>query len=212
MSPTKSVIISCAGIGSRLGLGKTKALIDIAGKSLIRWQLELLSDIQDVRIVVGYQSNDVIEEVLKFRKDVIFIYNHNYFETKTGASFYLGARHANEFVMAWDGDLIVHPDDVKKCLETDEEYIGYSDIVSEESVYVKTNNDGDVLSFSREHGDFEWTGPACIKREKIKYTSLNVFNQIEEHLPIKGLKIRAQDVDTYEDYKKAIEFVKSWKK
>ena len=41
MQTTKSVIISCAGIGSRLGLGTTKALIKIDGKSIIQWQLEL---------------------------------------------------------------------------------------------------------------------------------------------------------------------------
>lgn len=212
MSSTKSVIISCAGIGSRLGLGKTKALIKIKDKSLIRWQLELLKDIDDIRIVVGFESNDVIEEVLKFRKNVIFVFNHNYFETKTGASFYLGSRHANEFVIEWDGDLLVHPDDIKKCIESSNEYICYSDKTSNESVYVKTNKSGDVISFSRENGDYEWTGPACIKKNKIKYTSGNVFNQIEEYLPMKGLKIRAQDIDTYEDYLNAIKFVNSWNK
>ena len=40
MQTTKSVIISCAGIGSRLGLGTTKALIKIDGKSIIQWQPE----------------------------------------------------------------------------------------------------------------------------------------------------------------------------
>ena len=107
MQTRLSVVISCAGIGSRLGLNSTKALINIFGKSLIGWQLELFKDVQDVRIVVGFQASLVIEEVLKYRKDVIFVYNHNYFETKTGASFYLGAQSANEFVMEYDGDLLV---------------------------------------------------------------------------------------------------------
>ena len=53
MSSAKSVIISCAGIGSRLGLATTKALINIDGKSLIRWQLELFKDIDD-----RYNSKD----------------------------------------------------------------------------------------------------------------------------------------------------------
>ena len=52
MSSVKSVVISCAGIGSRLGLGQTKALIKINGKSLIAWQLDLFKDVEDVRIVV----------------------------------------------------------------------------------------------------------------------------------------------------------------
>jgi choline kinase len=210
MSSVKSVVISCAGIGSRLGLATTKALINIEGKSLIAWQLELFKDIEDIRIVVGFQANDVINEVLKYRRDVIFVYNHNYFETKTGASFYLGARHANEYVMEYDGDLLVHPDDIKLCLDADE-YIAYSDKTSTEAVFVKIDGKGNVLSFSRKDGNYEWTGPACIKRDKVKYTQDNVFNQLEEYLPMKGIKIRACDIDTYDDYERAINFVKGWK-
>ena len=73
----QSVIISCAGIGSRLGLATTKALININGKSLIRWQLEQFNDVEDVRVVVGFQAQDVIDEVLAYRKDVVFVYNHS---------------------------------------------------------------------------------------------------------------------------------------
>lgn len=101
MSSVKSVVISCAGIGSRLGLGLTKALVQINGRSLISWQLELFKDVEDIRIVIGFQANDIIEEVRKHRQDVIFIFNHRYFETKTGASFYLGARHANSEILEW---------------------------------------------------------------------------------------------------------------
>lgn len=210
MSSAKSVIISCAGIGSRLGLAKTKALLNIEGKSLIAWQLELFKDVEDIRIVVGFQAKAVIKEVLKYRKDAIFVYNHNYFETKTGASFYLGAKDANEYVIEYDGDLLVHPDDIKKCL-VEEEYIAYSEKTSDEAVFVRTDEQGNVLSFSKKDGDYEWTGPACIKKSKLKYSTGNVFNQLEEHLPMKGIKIRAQDIDTYEDYQRAIDFVRGWK-
>ena len=68
-----------------------------------------------------------------------------------------------------------------------------------------------VCAFSQEYGDFEWTGPACIKREKIRYTSQHVYNQLEDYLPLSGVKIRACDIDTYEDYQRAIEFVRGWK-
>ena len=210
MSSTKSIIISCAGVGSRLGLGQTKALVQINHRSIISWQLELLKEVEDIRIVIGYQASDVVKEVLRFRKDVTFIYNHNYFNTKTGASFFLGAQHGNEYAIEWDGDLLVHPDDVKFLLNEPNEFICYSEISSDEAVFVNINNKGDVISFSRQSGDYEWTGPACIKKNKIKYTENNVYNQLEEYLPIKGLKIRACDIDTYEDFQRAIEFVKSW--
>ena len=85
---SKSVVISCAGIGSRLGLGLTKALVQINGGSLISWQLKLFKEVEDLRLVIGFQGAEIIEEVRKYREDVVFCYNHRYFETKTGASYY----------------------------------------------------------------------------------------------------------------------------
>ena len=81
----KSVVISCAGIGSRLGLGLTKALVQINGSSLISWQLKLFKSVKDLRLVIGFQGGEIIDEVRKYRDDVIFCYNQRYFETKTGA-------------------------------------------------------------------------------------------------------------------------------
>ena len=210
MPTPKSVVISSAGIGSRLGLGLTKALLQINGRSLISWQLELFKDVKDLRIVVGFQANDIIEEVLKYRSDAIFVFNHLYFETKTGASFYLGAKDAGEEIIEWDGDLLVHPDDVKTILNTPGEFIGYSDITSEDAVYCKTDEEGNVLAFSRENGDYEWTGPACIKKEHLTYSSNNIFNIFERVLPMKGIKVRAYDIDTYSDYKRVSEITKNW--
>ena len=210
MSSTKSIIISCAGIGSRLGLATTKALINIKGRTLISYQLEMLKNIEDIRIVVGFQAHNVIDEVKKYRKDVIFVYNHNYFETKTGASYFLGAKHGNEYAINLDGDLLVHPSDMKKLLEIDGEWIAYSDKMSSDPIFVKTNELGDVLSFSKKIGDFEWTGPCCIKKSKLMYSSTHVFHQLEPYLPMKGIKIRACDIDTYDDYKRAIDFIEKW--
>ena len=211
MSSVKSVIITCAGIGSRLGLSTTKALISIHGRSLIQWQLELFEKVEDLRIVIGFQANDVVQEVRKYRNDVTFVYNHNYFDTRTGASYYLGARDGNEYAIEYDGDLLVHPDDMKMLLETDGEWIAYAEKKSNNAVYVKTNQIGDVISFSDKNGDYEWTGPCCIKKDKLKYSSGHVFNQLEPSLPMRGIKIRACDIDTYEDYKAALDYTKTWK-
>lgn len=211
ISDKKSVVISCAGIGSRLGLGLTKALVQINGGSLISWQLKLFQNVEDLRIVIGFQGSEIIEEVLKYRKDVIFCYNHRYFETKTGASFYLGARHANNEIIEWDGDLLVHPEDVKMLLKTQGEYICYGDKTSEETVFVRTNDKGEVLSFSRESGDFEWTGPACMAKRNLTYNSNNVFNMFEPLCPMRGIKVRAYDIDTYNDYIRVSEITRNWK-
>lgn len=206
----KSVVISCAGIGARLGLGLTKALVQINGNSLISWQLKLFKDVKDVRIVIGFQGGEIIEEVRKYRDDVIFCYNHRYFETKTGASYYLGARHANHETLEWDGDLLVHPDDVKKLLATSGEFICYADKTSDDAVFVQTNENGDVLCFSREQGDYEWTGPACMNKQHLIYSTQNVFNMFEPYCPMKGIKVRAYDIDTYNDYIRVSEITKDW--
>jgi choline kinase len=57
---------------------------------LIHWQIELFKDVEDLRIVVGYEAHNIISAVLEKRRDVNFVYNHNYFDTKTGASFFWG--------------------------------------------------------------------------------------------------------------------------
>ena len=210
MPSAKSVIISCAGIGSRLGLATTKALINIKGKPLIRWQLEMLKEVEDIRIVVGFQANDVIAEVSKIRKDAIFVYNHNYFDTKTGASYYLGAKHGNDYAIELDGDLLIHPEDMTMLLKQDGEWIAYSDKISDDAVYVKTDTYGNVLSFSRKDGDYEWTGPCCLHKAKLNYSSGNVYNQLEPYLPMRGIKIRAYDIDTYNDYVRVSKIINEW--
>lgn len=206
----KSIVISCAGIGSRLGLGLTKALVEINGHSLISWQLKLFRKIEDIRVVIGFQANEVIEEVCKYRKDVIFCFNHRYFETKTGASYFLGARHANEESIEWDGDLLVHPDDVKKILKITGEFICYSDTSSEDAVFVHVSEDGKVSGFSRQNGDYEWTGPACMSKSHLLYNSQNVFNMFEPFCPMKGIKVRAYDIDTNDDYLRVSKIMKGW--
>lgn len=210
MQTTKSVIISCAGIGSRLGLGTTKALIELEGKTLIHWQLDLFRNVQDIRVVVGFQAAEVVAEVRKYRPDAVFVYNHNYFSTKTGASYFLGARHGCEYSIEVDGDLIIHPEDATRLLALDEEWIAYADKHSEDAVFVNVDSNGNVISFSREDGDFEWTGPCCLKRNRVIYSPDNVYNQLENYLPLKGIKIRACDIDTYRDYERAKNLIKEW--
>jgi len=126
MSISKTVIISCAGMGSRLGMNMTKALIKLHEKTIIEWQLDFLKDIEDVRIVVGYQYSQVIETVLNKRKDVIFVFNHDYRNTGTAASFVKGVKNTKEgsLVISLDGDLLVHPEDFKKIIESDYEFVG----------------------------------------------------------------------------------------
>ena len=144
------------------------------------------------------------------RRDLIFVFNHDYFHTKTGASLYLGAKHANEWVVAWDGDLLVHPDDIDQCLAGGQNYVGVSQKTSEDTVFVKLDAQQRVIAFADDDGDFEWSGPACFHRSQLHFTSGHVYALLEPLLPLPCKVIRARDIDTYEDYKKAVVFVASW--
>ena len=124
MKNNVSIVISAAGMGTRLGLGCTKALVEIEGKTLIERQLEILKEYDDIRVVVGYQAEKVIEVVNSVRKDVMFVFNHDYRNTGTGASFCLGAKYGREYVVALDGDLLVHPDDLIKAIEYEGSCVG----------------------------------------------------------------------------------------
>lgn len=212
MSATKTIIISCAGMGNRLGIGTTKALIDVCGKPLIIRQLELLDNFDDVRIVVGYQADKVIEVVNKYRNDITFVFNHNYMNNGTGASVSLAMEYANEYIVALDGDLLVHPEDIKKILENDIECLGACAISTDDPVLIQVNEiDGlnQAVSFSREVGNFEWTGLVQVKASRLTPGQGHVYQLIEKVLPIPIVEIRSKEIDTMNDYDRAIRWVKN---
>lgn len=208
MIDNKTVIISCAGMGKRLGLGTTKALIEVCDESLIIRTLKLLNDVSDVRVVVGFQADDVIKKVRSFRKDVIFVMNNNYMNTGTAGSVSLALDGTKDYVLTIDGDLIIHPDDMKKILEYNGEFICGCDISSEDPVKMSLN-DGNVTEFSREKGDVEWTGICCLKKQNIKKSDKHVYQMIEPNLPVKYLHIRTKEIDTMDDYYRATKWVKN---
>lgn len=212
MQVSRTVIISCAGMGNRLGLGTTKALVEVEGKPLIMHHLEKLKDERDIRVVVGYQAEKVINVVRKYRKDVVFVFNHNYRETGTGASVALASQYANEYILSLDGDLLVHPDDMKKILECDHEFVSGGTPDTDEPWMLQTYKDGDkefVSAFSKNIGNYEWNGITQMKSAKMKNGQGHVFQLIEPYLPVPFMEIRTREVDTINDYERAVKWVKN---
>ena len=202
-----TVVLSCAGVGSRLGLNTTKALMEMLGRPFIHWHLDIFEAVEDLRVVIGFQANDVIKTVIEQRSDVIFVLNHSYFSTGTGKSLYLGARFSAAHVIAWDGDLVVHHADLNKCLTADYEYVGISAAVTDDAVFVSLDADQQhVTRFDRTQvSEFEWSGPARLHRDKIRNVNGHVFEGILPDLPIALLRVEAFDIDTESDYSYAKE-------
>ena len=212
MQVSRTVIISCAGMGNRLGLGTTKALVEVEGKPLIMHHLEKLKDESDIRVVVGYQAEKVINVVRKYRKDVVFVFNHNYRETGTGASVALASQYANEYILSLEGDLIIHPDDMKKILECDHEFVSGGIPDTDEPWMLQTYKDDGkefVSAFSKNIGNYEWNGITQMKSAKIKNGQGHVFQLIEPYLPIPFLELRTREIDTVNDYERAVEWVRN---
>ena len=212
MAVSRTVIISCAGMGNRLGLGTTKALVEIDGKPLIVRHLEMLEGEKDVRIVVGYQAEKVIKVVRNYRDDVLFVFNHDYRTTGTGASVALAAKYSNELILSLDGDLLIHPDDMEKVLKCDHEFVSGGIPETDDPWMLQTyeeNGKEFVSSFSRNIGTYEWNGVTQMKSQKMQSGTGHVFQLIEPYLPIPFLRLRTKEIDTVNDYERAVKWVKS---
>lgn len=212
MGISRTVIISCAGMGNRLGLGTTKALLEVEGKPLIVRHLDMLKEEKDVRVVVGYQAEKVIEAVRQYREDVLFVFNHKYRETGTGASVSAAAQYANEYILSLDGDLLIHPEDMKKVLSYDKEFVSGDVPGTDDPWMLQTyeENGGELVkAFSHVQGNYEWNGIVQIKSSKVAKGTGHVFQLIEPHLPIPFLKLRTREIDTVNDYERAVEWVRN---
>jgi len=201
-----SLILACAGVGSRLGLTSTKALIELNGRPFIEWHLRNFAHVADIRVVVGFEADSVIATAKAINDGIVFVLNHDYFSTGTGHSLFLASRYANEYIVSWDGDLVVHHSDIERCLSFPGEYLGISKARSSDAVYVDLTEDGKrVRGFSREcASEHEWSGPAKLRRERIQNVKGDVFAGLIEALPLPAMFVNAFDVDTSDDYMFAI--------
>lgn len=198
-----TVIICCAGMGTRLGIGTTKALLHVDGKSLIIHQLERLSSFDDVRVVVGYQDDKVIETVNSYRKDIMFVFNNRYNSTSPSESRIKGMINSRDYDLSIDGDIMIEPDDFDKLTEIDGEFMAVSDVHSEEPVLVEVEN-GNARRFS-ENGKFEWLGVIKVKRERLKNSS----GRIEGLLPVPVAFVESRDIDTSDDYDNVVRWAEN---
>ena len=208
MIANKTVIISCAGMGKRLGAGIPKALVVVEGKTLLQRTLELLQDVEDIRIVVGYHAQDVIAEALKYRKDITFVFNHDYTHNGTGASVTLAAKYAREFVLTIDGDIIIHPDDASQLINANQEFVGGCAISTDDPVFLRIKGDN-VAAFSRDGGEYEWTGITLLRATHMQPTEGHVYGLIEPLLPLPYKIIRMKEIDTKNDFLAAEHWVRN---
>lgn len=201
MSIIKHAVICAAGMGTRLGLNIPKCLVEVNNKKIIEYQLDLLKDVENIRIVVGFMEENVIDFVKSIRKDIIFVRNSNYRNTSNSHSLALGATGLSEPYLFLDGDVIVNPQDFKKFMESasDKTVVGLTKPKTEEAVFAHIN-DEKIVSFSlNEKSNYEWAGIAIMNNLDIDVEKGYVFKQFEKHLPLEYSLLETFEIDTPND-------------
>lgn len=209
MSLIENAVISAAGIGSRLGLNIPKCLVKVHGKTIIGHQLDALNEVKNLRIVVGFKEEEVIEEVLKHRRDVVFVRNPDFASTGNTASLYLATCDLNEKFLSIDGDLLFYRSDFLEFLNhlDKSELVVVSPTSSEEAIFVKLNaGQNQIRSFSEnQFAEFEWSGIAFIDNENLSnFQNEYVYKYLEKKLPLNCYKMKVYEVDTPVDYQKVL--------
>ena len=209
-------MISCAGEGRRLGLGKTKALVSVLGRPLIEWHLRILRHVEDVVVVVGHQGREVIDVVTGLRRDVALAFNHDHATTGTAASLALGARGAPGDVVSLDGDLLVHPADFDAFVREPDPCLGVAPPTTSDAVFATVERGAGgpaATSFNRTGDGLEWTGLLRVPGDVVHTAQArrgalgHVYEMLAPHLPLPVREVRAREIDTPEDYDRALAWI-----
>jgi choline kinase len=203
-------VVSAAGIGSRLGMNMPKCLVRVAGRRIIEWQLDLLRAVPEVRVVVGFLEDEVIDCVRAIRPDVIFVRNPRYTETTTLQSIALATRNLKEPFLILDGDLLIEQASFAAFLaacQPGEPTIGIAPAHSDDAVFVTTRHQMDapwVTGFQRgPRTEMEWTGLAWLDTSFIENRRCHVYEMIEPRLPLRAAVVQSLEVDTSGDLARA---------
>jgi len=203
----ENVIISCAGLGSRLKMNMPKCLIKIGNKTIIEMQLELLKNVPNIRIVVGFKETEVIDFIKKIRNDVIFVRNPDYATTSNSYSIYLATKDLKAPYVIIDGDLIIKKDSFDNFLSKckNKNLVGFTKAKTEDAVFVKIDENNTIQWFSRElKTEYEWCSIAYLYNIKISNNQDYVFKELEKKLPLEGIEMDCFEIDTPTDYMLAV--------
>lgn len=202
MNRLKTAVIAAAGQGKRLGKNLPKCLIEVNGKKMIEYQLDLLKDFENIIMVVGFHADEVMEVVKAIRPDVRFVENEHYNTTNTLQSYAMGVRGLQEKILMLDGDLIVEKESFQNfIMDVDENAVGIARVNTEDAVFVHLS-DGNfqIEKFSREEkSEYEWANIAILDSAIFADEPTFVYERLEKFLPLKAREIKRLEIDTQTD-------------
>lgn len=215
MQSVKNAVIAAAGLGSRLGLGHPKCMLELGGITLLTRMIRTLElHVPRIHVVVGYREEMVIEYCARHHPQVVLVRNPEFRTTSTAQSLALGARHLTAKCVFLDGDLIIHPVSLGAFLyqaTLSEMLVGLCQPSTENAVFVKTEETAHrlmVKGFTREcRTSYEWAnvfvGPSTLMDGAENY----VFEHLVKLLPLPGHILELAEIDTSSDLRSAELFV-----
>lgn len=215
MQAVEYAVIAAAGLGSRLGLGIPKCLIEVGGRPILSRLIDTLRlRTPVIHVVVGYREEMVVEYCSRHHRDVVLVRNRDYRTTNTAHSFALGARHARSKVLYLDGDLVIAPESLDRFLNVAAQHpvlVGVTKPSSENAVFVDATLESDTLQiarFSREVvTKYEWANVVSGPPDLMAGATGYVFERLAERLPLPGQALELAEVDTARDLENAKRFL-----
>lgn len=203
-----TVILCCAGMGKRLGIDFPKALLDLNGQPLILNLLEGLKEVEDVRIVVGFKYKNLIETIIKYRKNVTFCFNRDYASNGPAESLKRAFVGVKNRVMVIDGDVVLNPKILKSSLDLSNTIFANTSN-KEDGVRIAVNNNNKVMYFTKKNAPLTYAGIAIADKDafvfngnhKYIYESLNLNKLFDVKI------IDSIDVNSTIDYSYALKLV-----
>lgn len=216
MQRIAGAVIAAAGMGTRIGLGMPKCMIEVEGKTLLTRLIETLRPhVPAISVVVGYREEMVTEYCARHHRDVVLVRNRDYRTTNTAYSYALGAAPLGGKVLYLDGDLVLMPHSIAEFVRAAAQtniLVGVAEAKTENAVFVQGVQCGrrhSIVNFSRtEQGAYEWANVLSGPADLLDGATGFVFERLSEHLPLDAKVLELAEVDTESDLAEVQRFVR----
>lgn len=218
MHTVENAVIAAAGLGSRLGLGKPKCMLEIGGTTLLTRMIRLLeTHVSRIHVVIGYREELIIDHCSRYHPQVVLVRNPEFRTTNTGHSLALGASHLSGKCVFLDGDLVINPASLCAFLEhasLTDILVGICQPNTENAVFAEAEETAEgqtVMGFTREKTTpWEWAnvfaGPNTLMHGADNY----VFEHLAKRLPLPGHMLELAEIDTITDMREAELFIQKY--
>lgn len=214
MQDITGAVIAVAGLGSRIGMGMPKCMIEIGGMTILTRLINTLRPhIAVIHLVIGNREEVMIKYCSMHHPDIVLVRNPDFRTTNTAYSFSKGALHLSGKVLYLDGDLLISPESLVKFLAAAKGrdiLVGLTDAKSENAVFVHGEVSGNFINISEfsqnKQSEYEWANVLAAPNDLMRGAPGYVFERLIEHLPLEGHMLELAEVDTSDDLIAARQF------